>query len=128
MAGAVNSITREDIERQPTSTIEELIRARVPGAQIVRTPIGFNIRLRGANSITGSSNALIVLDAVPLQAAGTDLTLASLQPRDIHRIDVLKDGPAAIYGIRGSNGVVVSRRGARAATRPDTLAGPRTQF
>ncbi len=107
VTGAVNSITRTDLEQQQNGTMEDVIRARVPGAQIISTPGGFNIRLRGPSSITGNINALIVLDGVPLQPGGADLALGSLRPSDVQRIDVLKDGSAAIYGIRGSNGVVV---------------------
>jgi TonB-dependent SusC/RagA subfamily outer membrane receptor len=50
---------------------------------------------------------LIVLDGVPLHDGSADLALGALQPNDIHRIDVLKDATAAIYGMRGANGVVV---------------------
>lgn len=106
-AGAANSITREDLKRQEGRRLEDLIRSRVPGAQIVHTSNGFTIRLRGPSSIMGNNDALIVLDGVPLQETGTDLVLGSLQPSDIERIDVLKDAAAAIYGMRGANGVVI---------------------
>jgi iron complex outermembrane receptor protein len=106
-AGAANSITREDLKGQEGRRLEDLIRSRVPGAQIVRTQHGFTIRLRGPSSLMGSNDALIVLDGVPLQESGTDLVLASLQPNDIERIDVLKDAAASIYGMRGANGVVI---------------------
>lgn len=107
IAGAVNSITREDIARHDGRTLENLIRSRVPGAQIVRTGSGFNIMLRGPSSITGNNYALIVMDGVPLNEGSAAIALGALQPNDIQRIDVLKDGTAAIYGIRGANGVVV---------------------
>lgn len=107
VAGAINSITRKDIDQQDGRTLEDLIRARVPGAQIIHSQGGFNIRLRGPSSIFGNNNALVVLDGVPLHEANAHLMLGVLQPRDVQRIDVLKDGSAAIYGIRGANGVVV---------------------
>jgi iron complex outermembrane receptor protein len=114
VAAAINSITRKDLEHQEGRSLEDLIRARVPGAQIVRMQGGFNVRLRGLSTITGNSNALVVLDGVPLHEASAHMVLGTLQPRDVQRIDVVKDGSAAIYGIRGANGVIViESRGAR---------------
>ena len=107
VAGAVNSITRKDLENQQGRKLEDLIRARVPGAQIVHASGGFNVRLRGLSSISGNNNALVVVDGVPLNEGTAHMVLGSLQPSDVQRIDVLKDGSAAIYGIRGANGVIV---------------------
>ncbi len=107
IGGAVNSISRDDIKKRNALTLEDLIRSHVPGAQIVKGRDGFSIRLRGINSVYGSNDALIVLDGMPLSEGSGASVLVSLRPEDVARIDVLKDGMAAIYGIRGSNGVVV---------------------
>jgi iron complex outermembrane receptor protein len=107
VGGAVNSIKREDIDTRTPRSIEDVIRSHVPGAQIVHNRDGFAIRMRGATSIYGSNDALIVLDGMPLSQASAPSALAALRPEEIAQIDVLKDGTAAIYGVRGSNGVVV---------------------
>ena len=60
------------------------------------------IRVRGAASVNASSDPLYVVDGVPLT------TLAGINPSDIASIEVLKDAASsAIYGSRGSNGVVI---------------------
>ena len=61
------------------------------------------IQIRGASSITGNSNPLIVVDGYPITG-----TLASVNPNDVESIEVLKDAAsAAIYGSRGANGVIL---------------------
>ena len=66
-----------------------------PGADI-------SIQVRGAASITGQSTPLYVVDGVPID------NLSGINPSDILSIDVLKDAAsAAIYGSRGSNGVIL---------------------
>lgn len=58
--------------------------------------------MRGAASINGESTPLYVVDGVPIES------LSGINPNDIESIDVLKDAAsAAIYGSRGSNGVVL---------------------
>jgi iron complex outermembrane receptor protein len=107
VGGAVNTIKREDIDKRSPRSIEDVIRSHVPGAQIVHSREGFAIRLRGATSIYGSNDALIVLDGMPLAQGSAASALAAIRPEEVSRIDVLKDGMAAIYGVRGANGVVV---------------------
>lgn len=107
IGGAVNSISRDDIKHQNPRSVADLIQSRVPGAQIVNTREGFAIRLRGMTSIYGSNDALVVVDGMPLSEMSAAFALATMRPEDIAQIDVLKDGMAAIYGVRGSNGVVV---------------------
>ena len=114
IAGAVTSVTPSERDRRTFSRMEDLLRARIPGAQIVRAANGdFSIRFRGPSTLLGSNDALIVVDGVPLMAGG-GLGSTGLRPGDIARIDVLRDaGSAAIYGVRGANGVVLikTRRG-----------------
>jgi TonB-dependent SusC/RagA subfamily outer membrane receptor len=110
IAGAVGTITREDIERMQYTRIEDLIRARVPGVQIVRNGNSLSIRMRGQNTILGNTEPLVVIDGVPLGQGTAGMALASISPSDVEQIDVLKDaGSTAIYGSRGSNGVILIR-------------------
>ena len=59
------------------------------------------ISLRGTSSLLGTSDPLILVDGIPG-------SLSTVAPEDIESIDVLKDGSAtAIYGTRGTNGVII---------------------
>src|SRR5690606_29409776 len=62
---------------------------------------GLNIRIRGL-STNGDNAPLILVDGVPYSEDG----LNALNPADIESINVLKDATAAIYGVRGANGVI----------------------
>src|SRR5699024_10741643 len=59
--------------------------------------------IRGLNSINASTKPLIILDGLPFSGGWNDIN-----PNDIASIEVLKDASAtAIYGTRGSNGVIL---------------------
>lgn len=107
-AGSATSIKSDDIERMQFARIEDLIRASVPGVQIIGQGARMSIRLRGPSTIIGNTEPLIVVDGVPLlQGTGVG-GLATISPRDVARIDVLRDaGSTAIYGSRGANGVII---------------------
>ena len=107
VGGAVSSISRDDIKKRSPRSLEDMIRAHVPGAQVIRNRDGVSIRLRGMTSIYGNNDALIVVDGMPLSEGTAASALATIRPEEVAQIDVLKDGMAAIYGVRGSNGVVV---------------------
>ncbi|MCQ2288431.1 MAG: SusC/RagA family TonB-linked outer membrane protein, partial [Muribaculaceae bacterium] len=69
------------------------------------------IRIRGGSSLNASNDPLIVVDGVPLDNGGVKgfpNGLAMINPNDIESFNVLKDASAAaIYGSRGSNGVII---------------------
>ena len=106
LTGAVGTIGGEDLaERNMTNPLEAL-QGNLPGVQVSnssgRLGDGFNITIRGKNSMSGNVEPLYVVDGVP-----TD-NIDFLNPQDIERMDVLKDASStAIYGSRGSNGVVI---------------------
>ena len=105
LTGSVSSINSESITKRNVTNAIEAIQGSVPGVQITaksgRIGDGFDVVIRGANSLNGSK-PLYVVDGVPLD--GIDF----LNPQDIARIDVLKDASsAAIYGSRGASGVVI---------------------
>jgi TonB-dependent SusC/RagA subfamily outer membrane receptor len=67
---------------------------------------GYAIQVRGPSTFYGSAEPLIVIDGMPLTQGAGGLEL--LHPRDVARIEVLKDaGDTALYGVRGANGVIV---------------------
>ena len=66
-------------------------------------------RIRGNNSITADNKPLVILDGIPFDGPWSEIN-----PNDVESIEVLKDASsAAIYGARGSNGVILitSKRG-----------------
>ena len=102
------AVTAEDIERNPSQSIEELLESRFPGVEVVRTGDGgVTLRIRGTTSIYGSNEPLFVIDGVAIEP-GPGGALFGINPYDIESIDVLKDAASTtMYGVRGANGVIV---------------------
>ena len=113
--GVVETVTEKTFNTGRIMSPEQLIQAKVPGVQVVDNNEpggGISLRIRGASSINASSEPLFVVDGVPLQVGGGVSAgrnpLNFLNPGDIESMSVLKDASAtAIYGSRGSNGVVI---------------------
>ena len=128
VTGAVASISAATLKEVPVVNFENAIQGRVAGVDVA-VPSGEpgaapQIRIRGTGSISAGNDPLYVIDGLPisknsnLQAAvGTRTAafsvpkasaFATLNPNDIESIEILKDASAAaIYGSRGSNGVVL---------------------
>ncbi len=110
LTGSVSQIDSKTIEVQAISSVTRALEGVVPGLQVSaidgQPGLDMGIRLRGAGSTSqNSSNALIVIDGVPTEYPNA---LASINPRDIESISVLKDAAStAVYGARGANGVVL---------------------
>jgi TonB-dependent starch-binding outer membrane protein SusC len=107
LTGSVASVSTEELQRVPVLNVGESLKGRVAGMQVSTSDPapggGINIRIRGINTISGSSGPLIVVDGYT--SAGD---LNAINPRDIKSIEVLKDASAtAIYGARGANGVIL---------------------
>ena len=115
MTGSATVIGEGDFVQGNVGTPEQLIQGKVAGVKITSNDgapgSGSTIRLRGGTSINASNDPLIVVDGVPLDnggIAGSANALSLINPDDIESIDVLKDAAAAaIYGSRGSNGVII---------------------
>ena len=101
-------ITQEDLERYPNESIERVLQRKVPGLVVRRTRDGgLALQIRGAMSYDGSdTRPLYVLNDHPIEA-GPDGAVPGINAREIQSIKVLKGPDAAIYGIRGLNGVIV---------------------
>ena len=107
---AVGSVSDEELSNQRVTRVEELLRGRIAGVEVVPLPNGdFALRIRNASSNAGNAAPLIVLDGMPLpRGGGLGSALSGIAPADIARIEVLKDaGSAAAYGSDGVNGVVL---------------------
>lgn len=106
LTGAVSSINSSKITEKGTTQVLSAIQGSVPGVQIQqkssRAGAGFDIIVRGQNSVSGNTSPLYVVDGIITSS------IDFLNPQDIDRIDILKDASStAIYGSRGSNGVVI---------------------
>ena len=127
LTGAVGSVSSKDIEKIPTSGVDKALQGQVAGLQISTTsgaPGGnTNILVRGISSISGGVEPLFVVDGYPVTSVGYSNPLSTINPADIESIDVLKDASAtAIYGSRGSNGVIII------TTKRGRTGKPRIEF
>lgn len=125
--GSIASVKAADITQTPVTNVAQGIAARVPGVQITQNnaaPGGnISVRVRGTNSINGSSEPLYIVDGIQISNGGgvTDVSpLSTINPNDIESVEILKDASStAIYGARGANGVVLitTKRGKAGSTR-----------
>ncbi|MDJ1493195.1 TonB-dependent receptor [Cytophagaceae bacterium DM2B3-1] len=127
VTGSVASVKSADITQTPVTNVAQGLQARVAGVQITQNssaPGGnISVRVRGTNSINGTSEPLYVIDGIQISNGGgvNDVSpLSTISPNDIESVEVLKDASStAIYGARGANGVVIitTKRGKAGATR-----------
>ncbi|SDL49182.1 iron complex outermembrane recepter protein [Catalinimonas alkaloidigena] len=106
ITSSVASIGVEEFNKGNISNVSQLLQGKVSGLSISRPGgdpnAGFAIRLRGLSTLGANTQPLVVVDG----QIGADLN--TVDPNDIASIDVLKDGSAAaIYGTRGSAGVII---------------------
>ena len=105
---AVSSIKAEDFANTPTTDFRESMAAKMPGVQVLNLggqPDGnVTVRVRGIQSATSGNDPLYVIDGIPCDSRA----FANLDGNDIESLEVLKDASAAaIYGSRGSCGVII---------------------
>ena len=106
LTGSVGTVDVSEATKTPVVNAAEALQGRVSGVTITNngapgaSPV---VRIRGYG--TGNSNdPLYIIDGVQTDDPGV---LNSINPADIEQMNVLKDGAAAIYGARASNGVVI---------------------
>lgn len=117
LTGSVSTVPMEEIRKVAVTSLDQQLQGRAAGVQITQNssaPGGATtIRIRGSNSIQGDNEPLYVIDGIPFKNDGAGSgssfnVLSTLNPNDIETISVLKDASStAIYGSRGSNGVVI---------------------
>ncbi len=106
--GAASKIIAKEIENKPVGSFDQLLQGRAPGV-LGLTGSGqpgnnTTIIIRGQSSVEGSNNPLYVVDGVPVEAT----VFQGLNPNDFLSVEILRDAAtAALYGSRGSAGVVV---------------------
>ncbi|ACU60324.1 SusC/RagA family TonB-linked outer membrane protein [Chitinophaga pinensis] len=126
VTGAVVSLKSKDLTPGANINVEQTLMGRASGVQVYQKSgepgSAMSVKIRGASSITAGNDPLYVIDGMPVNnlspvtgsGAGFVATpnprnpLNSLNPADIESVEILKDASAtAIYGSRGSNGVVM---------------------
>jgi TonB-linked SusC/RagA family outer membrane protein len=112
LTGAVVSVGNKDIKDLGVARIDQALLGKIAGVQVKPVSgepgVSPQIRIRGIGSISAGAGPLFVVDGFPTS------NIETLNPNDIETLDILKDASAtAIYGSRGSNGVVIinTRRG-----------------
>ncbi|MHA4845011.1 TonB-dependent receptor [Flavitalea antarctica] len=106
ITGAVSSVSPDKYADQTITRVDQVLQGRAAGV-VVSNTVGapgadVSVRIRGANSALGSNEPLYVVDGY----IGADYNL--INPNDIATLEVLKDASStAIYGSRGSNGVII---------------------
>ena len=126
VTGSIATISPKDFKQGITTSADNLLQGKMAGVRIVNSSGepggGVDVQIRGLGSIRSGSTPLFVVDGVPLSnndvtptggsvgfgSASAKNPLNFLNTSDIESINVLKDASAsAIYGARGSNGVVI---------------------
>ena len=123
LTGSVTAIKPDEKNHGLQVSAQDMIQGKIAGVNVNSTsgePGGSSqIRIRGGSSLNANNNPLIVIDGMAMDAnstKGMSNPLSLVNPNDIESFTVLKDASAtAIYGSRGSNGVIVitTKRGRR---------------
>ena len=104
--GAVALISAKDFNKGAIVNVDGLLNGRAAGVVVTSSGTPGNdpvIRIRGGSSLLASNDPLIVVDGLPIDGG-----LSAINPNDIESFSILKDASAtAIYGNRGSNGVIL---------------------
>ena len=97
MSDTGNSLKISESDSDQYNSMQDYLRDRVPGLEID----GSRIIIRGISSLQGSSDPLIIFDGAEI------MDINMIDPREVYSVDVLKDTAAAMYGVKGTNGVIL---------------------
>ena len=106
LTGSVASVSADDLNAVPTSSVAEMLRGQAAGVVVSQNsarPGGTSdIVIRGKKSINGSNAPLYIVDGAPVD------NIDDLNAQDIQSLEILKDASSqSIYGARASNGVIL---------------------
>lgn len=115
LTGSVTAIKPDDKNKGMIVNAQDMIQGKIAGVNVNSSSgapgEGAQIRIRGGASLNASNDPLIVIDGMPMDnnnTKGMNNPLSLINPNDIATFTVLKDASAtAIYGSRGSNGVII---------------------
>lgn len=117
VTSSISSVSGEALSRIPTGNAMDAMKGQIAGVDILqnggRPGESPSVVIRGRRSLAASNEPLFVIDGIPMTAGIS--SIADFNPADIASVEVLKDAASqAIYGSRGSNGVILvtTKRGA----------------
>lgn len=123
LTGSVTAIKPDEKNKGLVTNAQDMIAGKIAGVSVTSqsgTPGGgATIRIRGGSSLNASNDPLVVIDGLAMDNSGVkglSNPLSMVNPQDIETFTVLKDASAtAIYGSRGSNGVIIitTKKGAK---------------
>lgn len=107
-SSAASVVTGDKIAQVPNGSLDQILQGRVPGMNVIASSgqpgTSASVTIRGLGTVNGSSAPLYIMDGVPIEPN----YFQTINPNDIQSATVLKDASAkALYGSRGSNGVIV---------------------
>mgnify|MGYP003574859610 FL=1 len=118
LTGSVSSVTAEQINKMPTTSLSEMLRGAAPGVQVTagnNSPGGSSsILIRGRRSLSAGNDPLYIVDGVPTAS------IDDINANEIASVEILKDASAqSIYGARAANGVILvtTKRGVSTKTK-----------
>jgi TonB-linked SusC/RagA family outer membrane protein len=118
ITGSVTSISKDRLSKLPVNNVMQAIQGAAAGINVSQASSipgdAPSVLVRGKNSISSNTEPYIVVDGIPLSK--TDGSINDINPNDIESVEILKDPSAvAIYGVNGSNGVVLitTKRGSK---------------
>ncbi len=128
LTGSVTALKPDAKNKGVVVSAQDMLNGKIAGVSVTSgdgSPGGGStIRIRGGSSLNASNNPLIVIDGIAMDnngVSGLSNPLSLVNPQDIESFNVLKDASAtAIYGSRGSNGVIIitTKKGRRGQQRP----------
>ncbi|MFO7756675.1 MAG: SusC/RagA family TonB-linked outer membrane protein [Bacteroidales bacterium] len=119
ITNSITSVKSDEFVKGAVDNVGELIQGKVAGLIVTSTSgsptASPEILLRGVGTLMSGVSPLVIIDGIPG-------SLNQVAPEDIESIDILKDGSAAaIYGTRGSNGVILITTKKVRGTTPTTV-------
>lgn len=115
LTGSVTAIKPDEMNKGLVTNAQDMMQGKIAGVNVTTASgapgSGATIRVRGGSSLNASNDPLIVIDGLAMDnqgIKGLSNPLSMVNPADIETFTVLKDASAtAIYGSRGSNGVII---------------------
>jgi len=121
ITGSVTSVSKDRLSNLPVANLFQSIQGVAAGVNVTQNSSipgdASSVLVRGKNSVSLSNSPLLVVDGV---AMSMDASVNDINPNDIESIEILKDASGvAIYGVQGSNGVILvtTKRGNSASPK-----------
>ncbi|TJY66803.1 TonB-dependent receptor [Sphingobacterium alkalisoli] len=118
MTGAVSSVSGTQLNKVPSTSLNEMLRGAAPGIQVTTanaSPGGSSsILIRGRRSLSAGNDPLYIVDGIPTAS------IDDINPNEIESVEILKDASSqSIYGARAANGVILvtTKRGLSNTTK-----------